>query len=323
MEFSVELTLKILFDDALLDEVASQGVRYISVPYDLIESNPKKIIRERAAALASRGISVDNAHPRFGSYNTAYSLVNQYENQRKLYLEQLKDGLDRMSILNVRTAPLHTGGACQPDAPEWALEMCAESVREILPEAENAGIVLTMENTFFNKPNRWDGVSELKSDESSNYPMQITEYRYDDIDKLCKLIEMISSPYVKGCFDAGHAHFLGDLRVDHAKMADNITLYHLHDNNRRIDMHLPPGYGTLNWEVLGEQIKSVNHKYPIFIEADPWTKGKYGQLIRETRALLSGGRIHKDKSGQKLSVRCLNCGHLVLFDDSGEFCGCR
>jgi sugar phosphate isomerase/epimerase len=241
MEFCIEPELSLLYDDAKLEGLKRQGVSYISVPYDFIEETPREKLRERAGAFASFGITVDNAHPRFGSYNTENSLVNQYRTPRLRYLEQLKEGLDRMSILGVRTAPLHTGGGCQPESPEWTLELCAESIFEITRAAVDAGIVLALENTFFNKPNKWDGVGS-----SDGRPEQTTDYIYDDIGKLCRLIDILDSPYVKGCFDAGHSHYLGCMARDFSRMADNIALYHLHDNNRAYDMHLPPGYGTLD-----------------------------------------------------------------------------
>jgi len=126
MKLSVELTYAIMNDDARLDEVASQGVAAVSVPVDFIESSRKQTLKERAAALKSRGIEANTAHPRFGMYNTEHSLVNQYSAPRGLYLERLKDCFERIAIAGAKTAPLHTGGACLPEAPDW-LWTCARS----------------------------------------------------------------------------------------------------------------------------------------------------------------------------------------------------
>ena len=311
ISLSVELTYQIMFDDAKLDELAAQGIKAISAPYDdFVEATPLKTLKERAASLASRGIRVDTSHPRFGNYNTQYSMVNQYEIPRKLYLEQLKEGFERLSILGVRVAPIHTGGCCLGVSPEWSMDLCAESLREVVPAAADCGLILALENTFFSVPQHWDGgVGD------NGRPAQTRNTVYDDIGKLCRLIDMLDSPVVKGCFDAGHAHYLGDLTGDHVKMGDRILLYHIHDNNQEYDMHLQPGYATLNWEELGGLLSGNAAGMPAFIEAAPWTHGEYALMVRQTKALLSGGRRGENK-------RCMKCGSLLLTDNAGEFCAC-
>lgn len=315
MEFSVELPYETLFDDKELYKAAEQGIRYISAPFELIESEPKKVIKERAAAIASAGIKVDTSHPRFGQYNSQNSLVNQYALQRKQYLEQLKDGIDRMSLLGVRVTTLHTGGSCLPAAPDWAWELCAESVRELEEAAKDSGIVIVIENTFYRMPQCWDGAYAASDAANNAMPAQSSNVVYDDINKICKLIDGIDSPNVKSCFDAGHAHYLGDLAADHEMMGKRIHLYHLHDNARNNDMHLAPGYGTLNWEALGKLIANNKTASPAYIEASPWMLGSHALMIRQTKALVNGGRQGEDR-------RCMKCGHMILTDDKGQFCGC-
>ena len=310
MDLCVELTYFEMLDDGKLDAIAAQGVKTISAPFEFVESAPKQILKERAAALAERGIKTATSHPRFGYYNSDNSFVNQYVVPRTLYLEQLKDAFERMSILGAANAPLHTNGACLAGAPAWAMELLAESINAVIPAAADAGIVLAVENTFFHMPQRWDGGTGTQG-----RPAQASVMEYDDIGKLCSLIDQLNSPYVKGCFDAGHAHYLGDLRKDHELMGDGIILYHLHDNSRDRDMHLPPGYGTLDWETCGALMAENKTEYTAYIEAGPWMLGTYGLMMRETAALLAGGR-----NGE--SRRCLKCGHLILSDAGGKFCGC-
>ena len=313
MVFSVEKQGVEMLDDASLENLALQGVTAISVPYDFIETAPIGVIKERASALAAHGIKADTSHPRFGSYNTENSLVNQYDIPRKRYFEQLKFGFERLSILGVRVAPLHTGGCCTPSAPDWALELCAESIFAILETAKDCGLLLALENTFYYDPMRWDGAAPAAV---NGRPKGVSDIEYDDIDKLCRLIDTIASPNVKGCFDAGHAHYLGSLAGDHEKMGGRIALYHIHDNNRAYDMHLTPGYGTLNWEELGRLMMGNEAASPFFIEASPWTENGYGLMLRQTQALLSGCR-----NGE--SRRCLKCGCMLISDDSGDICGCN
>jgi len=309
MEFSVELTTAMMEDNARLDDLAARGVTAVSAPIGYVESVSRERLRETAAAFKARGVKIDTAHPRYGSYNTADSLVNQYKAPRGLYVEQLKETLDRMSILGVRVAPLHTGGCCLIGAPQWAMDMCAETVNAVAGAASDAGITLALENTFFHVPSRWDGCG------SHDAPAQSFGVEYDNVAKLCALIDSIGSPVVRACFDAGHAHYLGDLACDHAAMGGRIALYHVHDNYRANDSHLPPGYGTLDWEALGALIKGGGYASPVYIEAGPWMNCGYPLMVRQTRALLNGGRRGESR-------RCMTCGNLILTDEDGMFCAC-
>ena len=308
MEFSVEIPFAWLLDDQKLDEIAKQGVTAICAPYTFIESLPKETLRERAVAFAQRGLRVDTAHPNFGSYNQPYSLVNQYKTERGLYLEQLKDGMERMALLGARVAPLHTGGCCVPGAPQWSFDLCAESVRSLVRTAEDTGVTLALENTFYSVPQRWHGGTNAE-------PLEYTTHQYDDVATLCRLIDACESSMVQGCFDAGHAHLYGDLTGDHEQMMPRIALYHLHDNGGDKDSHVAPGYGGLRWDKLGPLVAANEKASPYYIEADPWMRGTHGLMIRQTRALLTGGRGEEDR-------RCIECAHMILTDAEGTFCGC-
>lgn len=74
------------------------------------------------------------------------------------------------------------------------------------------------------------------------------------------LVERVASEAVRMCFDVGHANIVGALEtLDQASPA--VALFHLHDNfggrqsgaaptsvdPLRLDVHLPPGTGTVPW----------------------------------------------------------------------------
>ncbi len=81
------------------------------------------------------------------------------------------------------------------------------------------------------------------------------------------LVRRIGSPAVGICLDVGHAHIIADLRSTSIELLcdpvlDLVSVFHLHDNlgarrratgdelgvdPLRLDLHLPPGRGTLPW----------------------------------------------------------------------------
>lgn len=105
------------------------------------------------------------------------------------------------------------------------------------------------------------------------------------------LARRISSPAVGLCLDLGHAHVVSDLRRSSIwelvePVLDSVTLFHVHDNlgARRgsqtaaeldplcLDLHLPPGAGTLPWAKLAPRL--LEHDAPLMLEVHPPARGR-------------------------------------------------
>ncbi len=114
---------------------------------------------------------------------------------------------------------------------------------------------------------------------------------------LRSLVHRISSPALGLCLDLGHAHIVSDLR--HADVGqliepvlDSVSIFHLHDNlgarrgaaaaveldPLRLDLHLPPGRGTLPWPDLAERLR--RHAAPLMLEVHPPQRGTPEDLRR-------------------------------------------
>lgn len=101
------------------------------------------------------------------------------------------------------------------------------------------------------------------------------------------LARRISSPAIGLCLDIGHANVIAGLRrTSLTRMVepvlDMVALFHLHDNlgarwrpadqrpeldPLRLDLHLPPGEGTLPWHEIGESL--LAHHAPMLLEVHP------------------------------------------------------
>ena len=96
----------------------------------------------------------------------------------------------------------------------------------------------------------------------------------------------ISSPAVGLCLDVGHANVVAGLRrTDPMELIgpalDHTVLFHLHDNlgarragegppeldPLRLDLHLPPGRGTVPWSRLAPRLRA--HSAPALLEIHP------------------------------------------------------
>ena len=178
--------------------------------------------------------------------------------------------------------------ACDlPDAPESedALLFEARSLAALALRAERLGVTIAVENLapVFPGPEHlcWS-------------PMVLRG-----------LANRIGSERLGICLDLGHAHIVAERRHTSLEaliepVLDAVTLFHLHDNlgarwqpngaesgvdPLRLDLHLPPGRGTLPWGRLAPSV--AGHGAPLVLEVHPPYRTRAEELYRSTKELLS------------------------------------
>jgi sugar phosphate isomerase/epimerase len=101
-----------------------------------------------------------------------------------------------------------------------------------------------------------------------------------------ELVLRLDSPSVRMLFDVGHANVIADSEgIDIASLLEPalevVALFHVHDNlgarrregggftydPLRLDLHLPPGIGTLAWESIASAL--LAHGAPLVMEIHP------------------------------------------------------
>jgi sugar phosphate isomerase/epimerase len=116
------------------------------------------------------------------------------------------------------------------------------------------------------------------------------------------LIERLASPRVKMCFDLGHAHITGTLDALPAALP-HVALFHVHDNlgdrraargpatvdPLRLDLHLPPGAGTLPWRRIAPLLGG--HPAPLQLEVHLPRPEPVGLATVTAELLASGGCV--------------------------------
>ncbi|HWV84658.1 MAG TPA: sugar phosphate isomerase/epimerase [Capillimicrobium sp.] len=122
--------------------------------------------------------------------------------------------------------------------------------------------------------------------------------------EVAAFVRRLDSPAVAMLFDAGHAHIAAGLRRGDAAaqlddVADAVGLFHLHDNlgarrhelqapgvdPLRLDLHLPPGAGTLAWERLAPAL--AGHDAPLVLEIGAGVRQEPVALAAAARAALT------------------------------------
>lgn len=119
------------------------------------------------------------------------------------------------------------------------------------------------------------------------------------------LARRIGSPAVSICLDLGHAHISADLRNTSVELLcepvlDRVSVFHLHDNlgarrrtagdelgvdPLRLDLHLPPGRGTLPWKRVAPALAA--HRAPLLLEVHPPFRPRAGELAENVSSILA------------------------------------
>ncbi len=80
------------------------------------------------------------------------------------------------------------------------------------------------------------------------------------------VLENIRKDNVGICYDAGHCHVHFNDEFNFEIFKDRIFAVHLHDNDKKDDLHLLPFDGTINWNYVMEKLKECNYNGPITLE---------------------------------------------------------
>jgi sugar phosphate isomerase/epimerase len=165
--------------------------------------------------------------------------------------EDMLIGLEIASMLEIKRAVMHPiGNPKEKYAPEnrkiW-FDKNVEYYNRYLPIARNYGIQIVTEN--MRDPHQADGC-----------------HRYASTAE--ELIELADALGLEICWDFGHAH---EAHRDHYSelliIGKRLTMTHINDNwQGPSDEHLPPFYGTNDWEAACRGLREIGYSEPINFE---------------------------------------------------------
>ncbi len=93
-------------------------------------------------------------------------------------------------------------------------------------------------------------------------------YFGSDPRQLADMIRKFNSPHLRMCFDTGHAHMTtrSSAAQDLSFCLDVVSYFHINDNDRRLDAHLIPGQGTIDWNAIAAQIARLPAQTSVMLE---------------------------------------------------------
>ena len=249
------------FTDALLPnlflEFAANGAENVVIDETMackILDDPRYYSNlERFARGA--GIKLFEIHAPFGE---CWDLNCSVKARRPALVEGHIKCMNYAAEAGCKTYVIHVGAWDCIFRPEISIEkmreLALDNLEKLLPEAEKAGIVLAVGNSF----------------EMSNAT-----------DEVLGLLKNFDSPFLGCCFDVGHANYMSPARdgqpkkylkylVEQAwrgnlieepaaleKLLPHIVTCHIHDNSGVGDDHNLPGRGTVDWAAVMPRLLSA------------------------------------------------------------------
>lgn len=279
-----------------LKEWKQSKIAAIECDYPSLLEYPFRILESWAKMFCDAEIRFWSVHAPFGGQN---NLAHPDEKIRRRTVELHKFILERARAVGASCLIIHPSGSPRTEgerAKAW--DWLRESLDELLPFAEELGIILSVENML---PD-----AAIGSD-----PAQLSGF-----------LASYFSPYLRLCFDTGHAHIAGNAHLWLESVAQSVGTYHIADNDKVRDLHLPPGYGTVPWDLLAPILEQF--EFPLIVEAYRWQNSSWKQFQRETKAVLTGKVVTVEVNGRKAIAHCLKCGRIMVYGEEGEiYCGCN
>lgn len=246
--------------DTAMQITAAAGFKYVDMsigPFCLNERSPilkpdwEKWAEKTLAIAEKNGIKMLQSHCLLFDYMDKTAADYQYLTDVNLKL------LDVCKALEIEYFILHPGTAKNPFSMKESLNGSVEWLLPFVEKAEKLGIKLCLENIF-------DGI----------YDNCILRAFGSRADELTELIDALDSKNVGACWDCGHAH-VGRLDQKQSLMllADRVWTTHVHDNRGQFanDLHLPPFYGSLDWQSFMSGLSAINYKGTLNFEIEPHT----------------------------------------------------
>ena len=95
------------------------------------------------------------------------------------------------------------------------------------------------------------------------------------------LVAAIGHPALALALDTGHAHLAGTAAGETLAAGSRLRTTHVHDNDGRLDAHLPPGLGSIRWDEWVDSLDAIGYHGPIMLECIRHLRQYPGEITPE------------------------------------------
>lgn len=242
----------------IIEKLRGAPVQYIwGTPGPLLFMSERKL-KAHKKWLEGQGLQIDHIHCMFGG---DFDFGDPVPYRRFNVIEAQKALLRKLRATGVDNVVIHCSGQIEDKERKEHLRRFEDSLCHLLPVAEDVGITIAIENVAFEQ--KVVGTAQ----------------------EIQKILNHFSSPRVGVCFDTGHANLCEDMKKEFSLLKDRIVTFHIHDNDGKRDIHLPPPHGTIDWIWFAKAVKKMKYQGSFPIETVPQKGTTVKSFIRDLELL--------------------------------------
>lgn len=228
--------------DQSLPSARIRGLQYEGNIYERPIEEIYAHFADEVAEIRKNGLTITQGHAPFPAYVAGHPEVLDYmiEVYKKVILLCDHCGCKNLVIHGVSMAPND-----KDMTPDMVGKLNMKLYSSLIPTLLQCNVVVCLENLF-----TWDGCAchAVCSD-----PQEAVAY-------IDELNAMAGREVFGFCLDTGHAALLGrDLRCIVPVLGKRIKCLHIHDNDGRVDRHLAPMTGKLNWNYFCDSLRAIGY----------------------------------------------------------------
>ena len=165
--------------------------------------------------------------------------MSPVEYVRQAGMELVRNRIRLAATIGAKVVVMHMSPATGKTVDTQTRDQVRRNIEELMGQLEAADVSLALENLFYIEENT-----------------ELLHVVFDEID----------SPRLGLCYDSGHGQITGAGLDVLERHADRLLALHLHDNDGRLDAHLLPGAGAVDWERTLQLIAASPYGGPLTLE---------------------------------------------------------
>lgn len=204
------------------------------------------LLREKALA-ADAGIEITQVH---GPWR--FPPKDFTEEDRKERMEKMKKSIRATALLGCKNWVIHPimpFGITETDTEDasktW--DFNAEFMNELLKTADEYDVTVCLEN------------------------MPFLKFSLAKPEAVLQFVKMFNDEHLKICLDTGHVSVFDDLDIGNEvrRLGNEIRALHVHDNTFRIDLHMMPYFGKIDWKAFASALHDIGFNGCFSLETMP------------------------------------------------------
>ena len=249
LSFGYEKTIEIIA------EAGFDAIDFSFFPMDdlncpLYNDDAEDYMRKLRALAESKGVTFNQAHAPFG-----FSADAEADIENKV-LPKVTRAMKLASILGVKIIVVHPIHHIAPykGNEKMLFDLNMKYYRALIPYCEEYNIKVATENMW-------------QRDRLRGYIDHDTCSRAEEFNAY---LDELDSPWIVGCLDLGHCGLVGEDAAEMIRAMGNkhIKALHVHDNDHKADLHVPPFYGKMDWKSITKALADINYDGDFTFECD-------------------------------------------------------